>query len=331
MIAEYKRCILTQIILAVTLLPGVADASAPPSDDMKAKFEQYLSQVKEVQWNEQTERIYSGPKELGYFTYLFPDNSMLVYAVREQKGGRRKTLSFYDLISKKTSHVDVLTAPEDKFLTIYSYLISPDSKKLWLFIGIHKAHGYERWFPYDIKTKAFDRESEKFKYLQKYSHSNPSGIRRPLPGPAWSAVGHKFYEDQRKAHRAGVKRFWSTIKITSRCSEVFCDGTPFEIVTGRYKKGHIFVKGRYITSLQVASPWVPQDCWFIRAGNDAVVYKFYGYGEQGCWKSRLNNRSILRMWDIPGVGVVVTSMDDKNSYADLIPSELPKKNQGRIG
>lgn len=323
---ELSRSLMLFALLGIVAAPLVAGYNPSPQAP-KLKFEKCLLDAQAVAWDRFTTHLYAGLKEKGCDARVLPDRSKLLYTVRAKKGGRRGALCVYDFRRASKSDIGVLTDPGEESLTIEEFRIAPDSKTIWLLIGILDASGWSEWFPFDLENQALNREGEAYSQLRKRSQEKPGPIRTQVLGPVWSMPELKLYRNRFDAEKDGVTRFWSNWDRIPRRSKVVCGGTLFEMITGAYKKGHVFAKGQYVTSLMTASPWLPQNCWFVQEeAEQVVVYQFSGHG---CRKSRLGNRSILQIWDLSENGILVYSWDRENEYLDLIPAASPKSKPGQ--
>lgn len=319
-------------LLGLVISAFLGASTTDKRQSLKREFESLLNEAPQMAWKDAVVSIYAGSRALRCDWRLFPDRSKAVFTAKEESG-RRTTLHFYDFVAKKSYNVKLLADDKAESLTLWYFRISPDSKSIWLLIvpareGEQKGHMLTwigHWFRYDVEKQALVPEGNEYKQLLDFARGVGQEPPRAWPGPVWSFPDGKLHMAEPMARKAGVNRFWRNLENLPRHSEISFAGTRFEMITGAYKKGHVFVKGKYITSVSMASRWVPQDCWFIQGDKGVVVYKFYGYGKRGCWKSSLDNRTSLNVWDIPGTGVVVFSRDKDKEYIDLIPSELPKK------
>jgi hypothetical protein len=312
----------------------VGAAAEDDRQSLKLKFDRLLDEPPEIAWKDAVTTIHTGPRDLRCDLRLFPDKSKLVFTLKEENG-RRATLHFYEFATSKTSEVNLFAREEERALTLDNFLVSPDSKSIWLLIvpvGEQKGHiltwnGY--WFRYDVEKGELVRQGAEYKRLVDFSRGVGQDPPRAWPGPVWSLPDRKLYMSEQEARRAGVKRFWRSWESEPppRHSEIVFEGTAFEMISGMYNKGHVFVKGEYITSVTLATSWLPQDCWFVRDVAGVTLYKFVGYGKRGYWKSHLGERTILRVEDVPDTGVLVSSWDETREFLDLIPLRMPDKGQ----
>ena len=307
----------TAVVLSIVVVRPFAAETRPAT--LPAGPPAVLRDMPEKKWQEMAFNLYAGPKALGCDFYVFPDNTRIVYTTKQ--GGRRVALHFIDLAKRESSHVPLLTEPGDERLTIGEFRITPDSREIWVMINVQGVSGSGSWFRYVVETQTLNKDDKVYRWLRQQTQETVKPA--PVWGPVWSLPDCKFYADRIKAEKAGVKRFWHPVPFRQRHSQVRCGATALEMITGGYQKGHLFTKGRYVTSVPVASAWVPQNCWFLRERDGVVVYKFYRHGKRGAGRSLLKGRTILCVWDVPDTGVVVYSWDSDKEYIDLIPPKPP--------
>jgi len=336
----YVLCLLAAGgVTSIYVLQSLGETAEVSAAAKQEEFRKMLAQAEVRPWAETAKNISVTPRGRGILWELFPDNSRVVYTIRRKEDDRATALHFYEFATSKAAEVSLFTREEERALTLYHFLVSPDSKSIWLLIvpvGEWKRQGHIAtwagyWFRYDVEKGELVRQGDEYKRLVDFTRGVGQDPPRAWPGPVWSFPDGKLYLSEEEARRAGVKRFWreGEFEPRPRHSEIVFEvgGTAFEMISSMYKKGHVFVKGEYITSVTLASPWLPQDCWFVRGAMGVTLYKFIGYGKRGYWKSHLGERTILRVEDVPDTGVLVSSWDDTTEFLDLIPLRMPDKAQ----
>jgi len=330
----YVLCLLAAGgVISIYVLRSPGETVEVSATAKQEEFQRMLAQAEVRPWAETAKNIRVTPRGRGILWRLFPDKSRVVYTIRRKEDDRATALHFYDFAKGKASEVKLLARDEERALTLYNFLVSPDSKSIWLLIvpvGEWKREGHigtwgGYWFRYDMEKGELVHQGDEYERLVDFTRGVGQDPPRAWPGPVWSFPDRKLYMSEQEARRAGVKRLWQNWDPLPRSSKIGFEGTLFEMISGMYKRGHVFVKGEYITSVTLASSWLPQNCWFVRDATGATLYKFIGHGKRGYWKSHLGERSILGVEDVPDSGVLVSSWDETSEFLDLIPFRMPAK------